>query len=137
MRRNAHQAAATARRARSENDGGSLSGDSWAGQMEADEQQFAGAGNRDRMAVNPNTRLEMLESKGVAYLCPAARVAMNTFTVSKPRGLGWRIHYGVEVTELSTNKQHTLSTASSLSPASRERHSIAFPSTHTHVSLKL
>jgi hypothetical protein len=22
---------------------------------------------------------------------------------------GWRIHYGVEVTELSTNKQHTLS----------------------------
>jgi hypothetical protein len=26
----------------------------------------------------------------------------------KPRGLGWRIHCGVEVTELSTNKQHTL-----------------------------
>ena len=24
------------------------------------------------------------------------------------RGLGWRTHCGVEVTELSTNKQHTL-----------------------------
>ena len=29
-----------------------------------------------------------------------------------PRGLGWRMHFklGVEVTELSTNKQHHLST---------------------------
>jgi hypothetical protein len=26
------------------------------------------------------------------------------------RGLGWRIHCGVEVTESSTNKQHHLST---------------------------
>jgi hypothetical protein len=26
-----------------------------------------------------------------------------------PRGVGWRIHCGIEVTELSTNKQHTLS----------------------------
>jgi hypothetical protein len=26
-----------------------------------------------------------------------------------PRGFGWRIHCGVEVTVLSTNKQHTLS----------------------------
>jgi hypothetical protein len=28
------------------------------------------------------------------------------------RGLGWRIHCGVEVTESSTNKQHTLSNPS-------------------------
>ena len=54
MRRSARQAAATVRRARSENDGGSLSGDSWAVQMEADEQQFAGAGDRDRMAAGLN-----------------------------------------------------------------------------------
>jgi hypothetical protein len=29
---------------------------------------------------------------------------------TQPRGLGWGIHCGVEVTELSTNKQHTLTT---------------------------
>ena len=59
MRRSARQTAAAARRARSENDGDSLSGDScqearpisWAGQMEADEQQLPGAGDRDRMAA--------------------------------------------------------------------------------------
>jgi hypothetical protein len=28
---------------------------------------------------------------------------------TQPRGFGWRIHCGVEVTESSTNKQHTLS----------------------------
>ena len=54
MRRSARQAATAARRARSENDGGSLSGDSWAGQMEADEQQLPGAGDRDRMAAGLN-----------------------------------------------------------------------------------
>ena len=33
----------------------------------------------------------------------------NTQTPNtQPRGLGWRIHCGVEVTELSTNKQHSL-----------------------------
>jgi hypothetical protein len=33
--------------------------------------------------------------------------------VSDPQGAsGWRIHCGVEVTELSTNKQHTLSLGS-------------------------
>ena len=30
-----------------------------------------------------------------------------THTSSIPRGSGWRIQSGVEVTELSTNKQHT------------------------------
>jgi hypothetical protein len=28
---------------------------------------------------------------------------------TQPHGFDWRIHCGVEVTELSTNKQHTLS----------------------------
>ena len=54
MRRSARQAAAAARRTRSENDGGSLSGDSWAGQMEADEQQLPGARDRDRMTAGLN-----------------------------------------------------------------------------------
>ena len=43
-----------ARRARSENDGDSLSGDSWGGQMEADEQELAGTGDRDRMTAGLN-----------------------------------------------------------------------------------
>ena len=47
MRRSARQAAAAARRAHSENDGG-LSEGSWAGQMEAQEQQVAGAGDQGR-----------------------------------------------------------------------------------------
>jgi len=34
---------------------------------------------------------------------------LNTLELTQPRGLGWRIHCGVEVTESSTNKQHTLS----------------------------
>ena len=40
-----------------------------------------------------------------------ARERPSTYlhTNTQPRGFGWRIHCGVEVTELSTNKQHTLS----------------------------
>jgi hypothetical protein len=34
---------------------------------------------------------------------------LHTNTNTQPRGFGWRIHCGVEVTVLSTNKQHTLS----------------------------
>ena len=34
---------------------------------------------------------------------------LHTHTSCTSRGFGWRIHCGVEVTELSTNKQHTLS----------------------------
>ncbi len=54
MRRSARQAAAVARRAHSENDGGSLSGDSRVGHMEAEDQQLPGAGDRDRMAAGLN-----------------------------------------------------------------------------------
>jgi hypothetical protein len=38
-------------------------------------------------------------------------VTPNNSLNTQPRGLGWRIHYGVEVTELRTNKhkQHFLS----------------------------
>ena len=34
---------------------------------------------------------------------------LNSLFFSLSRGLGWRMHLGVEVTELSTNKQHHLS----------------------------
>ena len=34
---------------------------------------------------------------------------MNLTQTNISRGFGWRIHCSVEVTELSTNKQHTLS----------------------------
>jgi hypothetical protein len=34
---------------------------------------------------------------------------LHTNTNTQPRGFGWRIHCGVEVTVFSTNKQHTLS----------------------------
>ncbi len=51
MRRSARQTAAAARRTHSENDGDSLS---WVGQMETDEQQLPGAGDRDRMAAGLN-----------------------------------------------------------------------------------
>ncbi len=54
MRRSARQTAA-ARHPLSENDGVSLSGDSWVGQMETDEQQLPGAGDRDRMATGLNS----------------------------------------------------------------------------------
>jgi hypothetical protein len=37
--------------------------------------------------------------------------AMYIETVFPHSAFGWRIHCGVEVTELSTNKQHTLSGA--------------------------
>jgi hypothetical protein len=39
----------------------------------------------------------------------------------QPRGFGWRIHCGVEVTESSTIKQHTLSIKSG-AMSSRARH---------------
>ena len=35
--------------------------------------------------------------------------AASGWRIHEPRGFGWRIHCGVEVTELSTNKQHSLS----------------------------
>ena len=38
------------------------------------------------------------------------KTSTASFTFS--RGLGWRMHLGVEVTELSTNKQHHLTTKS-------------------------
>jgi hypothetical protein len=34
---------------------------------------------------------------------------LHTNTNTQPRGFDWRIHCGVEATELSTNKQHSLS----------------------------
>jgi hypothetical protein len=34
---------------------------------------------------------------------------LHTNTNTQPRGFGWRIHCGVEVTVLSTNKHHSLS----------------------------
>jgi hypothetical protein len=34
---------------------------------------------------------------------------LRSFSFITSRGFGWRIHCGVEVTESSTNKQHTLS----------------------------
>ena len=34
---------------------------------------------------------------------------LHTNTNTQPRGFGWRIHCCVEVTVLSTSKQHTLS----------------------------
>ena len=54
MHRSTHQVAVTSRHAHSENDGDSLSGDSWTVQMETDEQQFAGVGDRDRMVASLN-----------------------------------------------------------------------------------
>ena len=33
---------------------------------------------------------------------------LTLLTLFTPRGFGWRIHCGVEVTVLSTNKQHSL-----------------------------
>jgi hypothetical protein len=33
---------------------------------------------------------------------------LHTNTNTQPRGFGWRIHCGVEVTVSSTNKQHSL-----------------------------
>ena len=33
---------------------------------------------------------------------------LHTNTNTQPRGFGWRIHCGVEVTVSSTNKQHAL-----------------------------
>jgi hypothetical protein len=32
-----------------------------------------------------------------------------SITFDRSRGFGWRIHCSIEVTELSTNKEHTLS----------------------------
>ena len=37
---------------------------------------------------------------------------LRSFSFITSRGFGWRIHCGVEVTESSTNKQHTLSLTS-------------------------
>jgi hypothetical protein len=54
MRRSARQAAAATRHTSSENDGDSLSGDSWTVQMETDDQQLPGAGDRDRMTAGLN-----------------------------------------------------------------------------------
>ena len=43
-----------------------------------------------------------------SYIRPKYPVCICRET-SVSRGFGWRIHCGVEVTESSTNKQHTLS----------------------------
>jgi len=62
----------------------------------------------------------------ILWWIPAAAVeaAWLCASCTKPRGFGWRIHCGVEVTESSTNKQHTHSLKSVLEPkASRQ----AFP----------
>jgi hypothetical protein len=43
------------------------------------------------------------------YRVPLGQRQHTQTSNTQPRGLGWRIHCGVKVTELSTNKQHTLS----------------------------
>ena len=40
---------------------------------------------------------------------PICHSACALCLAPSPRGFGWRIHCGVEVNELSTNKQYTLS----------------------------
>jgi hypothetical protein len=53
-------------------------------------------------------RKQELRGLGPSYVfIPLVLGPLNSLKTS--RGYGWRIHYGVEVTELSTNKQHTLS----------------------------
>jgi hypothetical protein len=67
-RRSARQTA-LARRARSENDGGSASESSWAGQKEAEEQQLPGAWNRGQVSVG----LDAPGAPGATYMPPGAR----------------------------------------------------------------
>jgi hypothetical protein len=50
--------------------------------------------------------------------CPAWMLRAGWQTAITSRGFGWRIHCGVEVTESSTNKQHSLS-LSALDPRQR------------------
>jgi serine/threonine protein kinase len=66
----------------------------------------------------------------VARERPSTYVHTNTNT--QPRGFGWRIHCGVEVTVLSTIKQHTLSRALTHSGIRQHTHKHTFTDTITH-----
>ena len=72
------------------------------------------------LAVRSVSRLGEQPLEGCEYVYMCARRGAGVEVVSEsqiykqtpntqPHGFGWRIHCGVEVTELSTNKQHTLS----------------------------
>jgi hypothetical protein len=52
---------------------------------------------------------------------------LQTNTNTQPRGFGWRINCGVEVTELSTNKQHSLSVVSVAEAVTRGRRVVSAP----------
>ena len=67
-RRSARQAALT-RPVRSENDDGSVSESSWAGQMEAEEQQLPGVDNHGQV----DTGLDAPGAPAAAYMPPGAR----------------------------------------------------------------
>jgi hypothetical protein len=58
---------------------------------------------------------------------------LHTNTNTQPRGFGWRVHCGVEVTVLSTNKQHTLSESVKAVAYHKAQHALAISLKLAHV----
>jgi hypothetical protein len=64
---------------------------------------------------NSNDRLQFLQSLLKRKTAPISDSALDNNHLNHAAH-GWRIHCGVEVTELSTNKQHTLSNSATTEP---------------------